>query len=55
MLRSDLYNYSDSYIVVKGATTVGGDNDAKTRNKKLIIKNNAPFPSCIDWFQYLLH
>ena len=47
MLRSDLCNYSDAYIVVKGRITVEGDNDAKTRNKKLILKNNAPFRSCI--------
>ena len=43
MLRSDLCDYSDAYIVVKGTITVEGDNDAKTRNKKLILKNNAPF------------
>ena len=43
MLRSDLCDYSDAYIVVRGAMTVGGDNNAKTRNKKLIFKNNAPF------------
>ena len=24
-----------------------GDNDAKTKYKKLILKNNAPFQSCI--------
>ena len=47
MLRSDLCDYSDACIVVKGTITVVGDNDAKTRNKKLILKNNAPFRSCI--------
>ena len=37
MLRSDLCNYVDAFIVVKGSTTVEGDNDAKARNKKLIM------------------
>ena len=47
MLRSDLFDYSDAYIVIKGTITVEGDNDAKTENKKLIFKNNAPFWSRI--------
>ena len=46
MLTSDLYDYSDAYFVVKGRRTFEGDNDVKTRNKKLIFKNNAPFRSC---------
>ena len=29
MLRSDFYNCSDAYIVIKGKTTVKGDNNAK--------------------------
>ena len=45
MLRSDLCDYSDEYIVVKDRTTVEGDNNDKTRNKKLIFKNNALFRS----------
>ena len=32
---------------MKRRITVEGDNDAKTRNKILIFKNNAPFRSCI--------
>ena len=40
MLRSDL---CDAYIVAKGKITVEGDSDDKTKNKKLIFKNNAPF------------
>ena len=36
MLRSDLCDYSDAHIVVKGRITVEGDNDAKTRNKKIL-------------------
>ena len=47
MLRSNLYDYSDAYIVVKGKITVEEDNDYKTRNKKLVFKNNAPLRSCI--------
>ena len=47
MLRSDLCDYSDAYVVVKGKITVEVENDAKTRNKKVIFKNNAPFRSRI--------
>ena len=47
MLRSDLCDYSNAYIVVKGRITVEEDNDDKTNNKKLIFKNKAPFRSCI--------
>ena len=46
MLRSDLCDYSDAYIVVKGNITFGRpNNDAYDR--KLAFKNNAPFISCI--------
>ena len=47
MLISVLCDYSDAYIVVKGKKFVEEDNDDKTRNKKLIFKNNAAFRSCI--------
>ena len=47
MLRSYLWDYSDVYTVVKGKVTVQGDNDGKTRNKKLFFEKNAPFRSCI--------
>ena len=47
MLRPDLSDYGDVYIVVKRRITVKRDNYDKTRNKKLIFKNNAPFRSCI--------
>ena len=43
MLRSDLCDYSDAHIVVKETIIVEADNVAKTRSKKLIFKNNAPF------------
>ena len=46
MLRSDLCDYSDAYIVAKGNITVTNpDNDAY--DKKLAFKNIAPFTSCI--------
>ena len=38
MLRLDLWDYSDEYILVNGRITVEGDNNDKTRNKKLILK-----------------
>ena len=47
MLRSDLWDYSDAYIVVRGRITIEGDNDAKTRTKNLIFNNKAPFRLCI--------
>ena len=46
-LRSDLYDFSDEYIVVKGDITLEGDNDANRRNKNLIFKSNAQFINCI--------
>ena len=47
MFRSDLCDFSDAYIVVKGDITLEGDNNANKRNKNLTFKNNAPFISCI--------
>ena len=49
MLRSDLSDYSDVYILVKGTITVNNDanNIRDKRNRPLILKNNAPFVSCI--------
>ena len=46
MLRSDLCDFSDAYIVVKGTITVVRPNNAK-RNKEVTFKNNAPFINCI--------
>ena len=46
MLRSDLRDFSDAYIVVKGTITVTNPNNAK-RNKAVAFKNNAPFINCI--------
>ena len=54
MLRSSLCDYSDAYILVKGTITVTGpgvNNNANNirdkRNRPVILKNNAPFVSCI--------
>ena len=46
MLRSDLRDFSDAYIVVKGVITVTSPNNAKA-NKSVTSKNNAPFINCI--------
>ena len=45
MLRSDLFDYINAYIVVKGKTAIEGDDNVKTIITKLIFKNNAPFRS----------
>ena len=46
MLTSDLCDYSDACIIVKGTITVTNPNNAK-RNKVVTFKNNAPFINCI--------
>ena len=46
MLRSDLCDFSDAYIVVKGVIAVTKPDDAK-RNKAVAFKNNAAFINCI--------
>ena len=52
MLRSNLCDYSDAYILVKGTVTVNGvvngaENEILRRNRTLILKNNAAFASCM--------
>ena len=52
MLRSDLCDYADSYILVKGTTTITGAGDdaaarqAYERNKGGTFKNCAAFTKC---------
>ena len=46
MLRANLCDFSDAYIVVKGDITVTEPNNAK-RNKSVVFKNIAPFINCI--------
>ena len=43
MLQSDLCDYSDAYIAVKGTVTVTDSNNNNAFDKKLAFKNNAPF------------
>ena len=45
MLRTNLCDFSDAYIVVKGDITVTEPNNAR-RNKSVVFKNNAPFINC---------
>ena len=45
MLRSDLWDFSDAYIVVEETITVTDPNDANY-DKQLAFNNNAPFISC---------
>ena len=54
MLRSNLCDYCDAYILVKGTimvTALGANNNANNirdkKNRPLILKNNTPFVSCI--------
>ena len=49
MLKSNLCNYSDAYILVSGTITVRNTGTAANPNnrKNLIIKNCAPFNDCI--------
>ena len=50
MLRSDLYDYSDAYIVVKGdiiLTKAIKRRPIDIRNRFLAFKKSAPFTNCI--------
>ena len=47
ILRSDLCDYADAYILVNGTILVNGLNPRDRQNRPLILKNNAPFISCI--------
>ena len=47
MLRSDLCDYADAYILVSGTITVAGNNPRDRQNRPVILKNNALFISCI--------
>ena len=51
MLKSSLCNCIDAYILVEGTITVNNtaaaDADANNTNKKVILKNCAPFTNCI--------
>ena len=53
MLRSNLCDYADSYIIIKDTITITGDGDdtaarqADERDKGVTFKNCAPFTKCI--------
>ena len=46
MLRSDLCDYNDAYLVVTGKVTVTHPNNDAC-DKKLVLKNSVPFFSCV--------
>ena len=46
MLRSDLCDFSDAHILMKGTITAANPNN-NAYDKKLVFKNNAPLVSCI--------
>ena len=57
MLRSDLCNFSDTYIVVKGTITLtktNGRGSIHITNRFLAFKNNTPFTNCISKINNLL-
>ena len=53
MLKSNLYDYSDAYILVRGKITITGAGDdaaarqADERDKGVAFKNCTPFTNCI--------
>ena len=47
MLRTDLYDYSDAYVWVKGTITVTDPNNNANFDRRLRFRNNAAFISCI--------
>ena len=47
MLRSDLCDYADAYILVNSTIKVAGNQSRDRQNKPVILKDNAPFVSCI--------
>ena len=46
ILRSDLCDFNDAYIIVTGKSTVTNPNN-NAYDKKISLKDNAPFFSCI--------
>ena len=47
MLRSDLCDYADAYTLIDGKIRVAGNALKGRQNRPVILKNNAPFISCI--------
>ena len=46
MIRSNLYNYCNAYVMLEGTTTVPNTAASNDINKKVIFKNYAPFTNC---------
>ena len=47
MLLSDLCDYADAYVLANGIIILAGNHPRDRQNRPLILKNNAPFMSCI--------
>ena len=47
MLRSDLCDHSDAYIVVNETINMEGKNNRDMKSRSVAFKNNAPFINCI--------
>ena len=47
MLRLDLCDYADAYILINGIIIVAGNAPRDRQNRPVILKTNAPFISCI--------
>ena len=54
MLRSDLCDFSDAYVLFKGTITVTGTNNSSRKNRPSAFKNNAPLTSCISKINTLI-
>ena len=54
MIRSDLCDFRDAYIVVEGTISVTGTNNRSRKNRPLASKNNAPFISYISKINNIL-
>ena len=55
MLKSDLCDFSDAYIVAKEEITVAGESNSSRKNRPLAFKNNAPFIGCISKINNMLN
>ena len=47
MLRSDLYDYADAYVLIGGIIRVTGNAPRDRQDRPVVLKNNAPFISFI--------
>ena len=50
MLRTyvtDLCDYADAYVLIEGIIRVAGNAPRDRQDRPVILKNNAPFVSCI--------